>query len=190
MAVAGLRPAQRVRGWVPIRRIETYPLTRLRGGNRNPFRFFGPRFFGPVIVLSMPHSLGMFVGRAAVFVESGYAAAVTVEKAESGPERATATFRRIPDSFHCLLRRVSKPGDGPIEEIPPAWPFGESWDVEVSHAEFFVYPERDHWQASFLWGGGFRVWFNPSFVARFLKGDVNWMHEFYRGDDHDESTGG
>jgi hypothetical protein len=87
----------------------------------------------------------------------------------------------------CRLRFFRAPGDDPIEKALEEAPFGYEWGVEVSNKEFFL--EDDHWQASFLWGGGFRIFFQPSFVSRFLTGDVTWLDEFYGDDDADDSDG-
>jgi hypothetical protein len=132
-------------------------------------------------------NLKNYVGRSAVCIESSQACAVTVVSADSNAERISVAFRLIPGAFMCRLRFFRTPGDDHIETVLEEAPFGNEWRAEVSNNEFF--PEDDHWQASFLWGGGFRIFFQPSFVSRFLRGDVTWLHEFYGDDDADDSDG-
>jgi len=55
--------------------------------------------------------------------------------------------------------------------------FPNTWKVEGSDREFF--PESDYWQFVFLYGGGVRIFFQPTFVSRFLAGDVSWLDEFF-----------
>lgn len=72
---------------------------------------------------------------------------------------------------------------------PSEPPFGETWDVMVSNKELYLH--EDHWQASFLWGGGFRIFFHPDYVRRFASGDVTWHDEFYGdGGEGGEADGG
>jgi hypothetical protein len=108
-----------------------------------------------------------------------------VETADFNADRITAAFRLMPGAFMCRLRLFRTPGEDPIATVLDEAPFGNVWQVEVSNKEFFL--EDDHWQALFLWGGGFRIFFQPSFVSRFLKGDVTWLDEFYADDDADEN---
>jgi hypothetical protein len=139
----------------------------------------------------MIHNIKSYVGRSAVYIESSKACAATVVSADSNAQWNTAAFRLLPGAFMCRLRFLRTPDDGPIEEVLEQAPFGNEWQVEVSDQEFFL--DDDHWQASFLWGGGFRIFFQPSFVSRFLSGDVSWLDEFYAddidGDDGDDSDG-
>ncbi len=135
----------------------------------------------------MSHNLKSYVGRSAVYMESSQACAATVVSAHSNAQRIMAAFRLLPGAFMCRLRLFRTPGDDPIEEILEQAPFGNEWRVEVSNQEFFL--QEDHWQASFLWGGGFRILFQPSLVSRFLRGDVTWLDEFYGDDDADDSDG-
>lgn len=138
-------------------------------------------------VLVMAHVLDNFVGRTAVFIEGRDACLGVVEKVEADEERVRADFRIVPDSFRCHLRFWRAPGDEPIEERLAAPPFGETWDVMVSNKEFYL--DEDHWQASFLWGGGFRIFFQPDYVKRFATGDVAWLDDFYSDGDDDEAEG-
>ena len=124
------------------------------------------------------------MGRTAVYIESSNACAATVVSADSNEQRITAEFKLLPGTFMCRLRFIQMPGDDPIEEILEESPLGDEWEVGVSNQEFYL--EDDHWQASFLWGGGFRIFFQPSFVSRFLSGDVIWLDEFYDGEDADD----
>ena len=135
----------------------------------------------------MPHSLEDYVGRPAVFIESSQACLGTVEKVECDAERVRAEFKLVPHAFQCRLRFLRTPDGDPVEAVLQEPPFGETWDVMVSNREFFL--ENDHWQASFLWGGGFRVFFQPSFVRRFLTGDLRWLDEYYN-DSEDENDAG
>ncbi|MFN0019305.1 MAG: hypothetical protein ACKVP0_13660 [Pirellulaceae bacterium] len=130
----------------------------------------------------MPNFLDSFIGRVAVFVETSQACLASVGKVESDSERICVGFQVVPDSFGCRLRFFRQPGDDPIEELLTEPPFGDAWDVMVSNKEFYL--DDDHWQASFLFGGGFRAFFQPAFVQRFILGDVTWLDEFY-GDDED-----
>lgn len=134
----------------------------------------------------MPHVLDSFVGRVAVYIESSHACLGTVEKVETDTERFRAHFKVVPDSFRCKLRFIRHPDDGPIEERLVDPPFGDTWDVMVPNKEFYL--EDDHWQALFLWGGGFRVFFQPTFIERFAAGDVTWIDTYY-GDAVDEDDG-
>jgi hypothetical protein len=77
----------------------------------------------------------------------------------------------------CRLRFVRKLGDGAIEQVLTEPPFGETWSVTVPNGEFCL--AEDHWQALFLWGGGFRIFFQSAFVPRFRNGDVDWLEEYY-----------
>jgi hypothetical protein len=126
----------------------------------------------------MIHDLKSYVGRSAVCIESSLACAATVESADSNAERITAAFRLIPGAFMCRLRFFRTPHDDPIEKVLEEAPFGNEWQVMVSNKEFYL--KNDHWQALFLWGGGFRIFFQPAFVDRFLRGDVAWLDEYYR----------
>jgi hypothetical protein len=56
-------------------------------------------------------------------------------------------------------------------------PFGDAWNVSASKGEFYL--DEDHWQVTFLFGGGIRVFFQPEYVARFLSRDVSWIDEYY-----------
>jgi hypothetical protein len=128
--------------------------------------------------------LDSFVGRTAVFIENSYACLAIVQTVKSDSEHVHATFGLVPDSFRCRLRFIRQQADDPIEERLDAWPYGGSWNVMVSNKEFYL--GDDHWQASFLWGGGFRVFFQPTFVQRFAAGDVSWLDEYYgEGEDGD-----
>jgi hypothetical protein len=134
----------------------------------------------------MPHVLDSFVGRTAVFIDTCQACLGTVDKVETDAERVRANFKLVPDAFRCRLRFFQQPGDDPIEERLTEPPFGDAWDVMVSNKEFYL--DDDHWQASFLFGGGFRVFFQPAYVQRFASGDVSWLDEYY-GDGDDEEEG-
>jgi hypothetical protein len=136
----------------------------------------------------MIHNLKHYVGRSAVYVESSLACVATVESADSNAEGITATFRLVPGAFICRLRFIRTPGDDPIEQVLDEAPFGNEWQVEVSNQEFFL--KDDHWQALFVWGGGFRIFFQPAFVGRFLNGDVTWLDEFYADGDADDDSDG
>lgn len=135
----------------------------------------------------MFHDLKSYVGRSAVYIESSQACVTTVETAQSSADRMAAAFRLVPGAFMCSLRFFRTSCDDPIETVLDEAPFGNEWQVEASETEFFL--EDELWQASFLWGGGFRVFFQPSFVGRFLKADVAWLDEFYADEDADEIDG-
>ena len=47
-----------------------------------------------------------------------------------------------------------------VESWSEAAVFGKRWEVSVGLDQFWH--EDDYWQASFLWGGGFRVFFHPA----------------------------
>jgi hypothetical protein len=138
--------------------------------------------------MSMIHNLKGYVGRSAVYIENSQACVGTVESVDSNAERISAAFRIVPGTFMCGLRFIRTLGDDPIETVLEDAPFGTAWDVEVSNEEFLL--EEDQWQASFLWGGGFRIFFQPSFVNRFLNGDVTWLDAFYADDDEDDDSDG
>lgn len=136
----------------------------------------------------MPHSLDRYLGRSCVFIESGAACVGTVETVEIAEGETSAVFRLVPNSFRCRLRLFRSGSEDAIEHVLQEPPFGDTWSVMVSNKEFYV--EDDHWQATFLFGGGFRIFFQPSFVKRFLTGDVAWLDEYYNDveqDDWDES---
>lgn len=140
-----------------------------------------------VVDRTMTHNLTSYVGRSVVYIESSKACAATVESVFCNTERISATFRLIPGAFMCRFRSFRTLGDERVERVLEAAPFGNTWDIGVSNKEFFL--EDDHWQASFLWGGGFRIFFQQSFVSRFLSGDVTWLDEFYGdGNDSDEES--
>jgi hypothetical protein len=131
----------------------------------------------------MSDPLQEYIGRTAVYVESGLACVATVTRAYGEGGGLWAEFRHAPGSFCCEMRRFSVIGQdppGPIKEVLTEPPFGEEWDVGVSAKEFF--PDKDFWQACFLWGSGFRVFFQPEYIARFQNGDLTWLAEYY-GDD-------
>lgn len=121
-------------------------------------------------------------GRQAVFVESGDACLATVSEAEFSTEWFKATFvASHPPAPSCELKLSQMEGEDPVKSWSEVPPFGERWDVCVRPGEFFAGPE--HWQASFLSGGGFRVFFQPDYVERFIRRDVSWLDEFYNAED-------
>lgn len=126
--------------------------------------------------------LDEFVGRTSVFIDGGDACLGIVDSVQNADGRITACFRVVPDSFRCRLRLICDlPDDNPIECVMDEPPFGDSWDISVSDQEF--HSDHDHWQATFLFGGGFRVFFHNEYVSRFHAGDVRWLGEYYNGDD-------
>lgn len=125
----------------------------------------------------MLYDLKGYVGRSAVFIENSQACVATVESVDCNTDQITAAFRVKPSSFMCRLRSFREADDDPIKCVLERSPFGNTWDIKVSQGEFFL--NDDHWQAAFLWGGGFRVFFQPSFVSRFLSGDVGWLEEYF-----------
>jgi hypothetical protein len=123
------------------------------------------------------HDLANYVGRTAVYVETQKMCVAVVSSVYQDEERVAAEFTRTPGTFMCRLRFVLNPGDDPIEEVLKEDSFPSTWKVEASDREFF--PEADYWQVLFLFGGGVRIFFQPTFVSRFLAGDVSWLDEFF-----------
>jgi hypothetical protein len=81
----------------------------------------------------------------------------------------------------CRLRFGRKVDESQVESWSESAVFGERWEVLVGPGQFW--PEDDYWQALFLWGGGFRVFFNPALIERFAQRDVSWLDEIFEGDD-------
>jgi hypothetical protein len=122
-----------------------------------------------------------YIGKSVVFIESGEMCLATVVSANYDAVGFKATFEAslspaLSYKFWQQQESLADPWSG-------EFPFGQCWDVSVSKKEFFF--DADHWQASFLWGGGFRVFLNQLFVERFINHDVDWLEEFYNCDEDD-----
>jgi hypothetical protein len=79
------------------------------------------------------------------------------------------------------LRLGRAVGESRVESWSEAAVFGERWEVGVGPGQFW--PEDDYWQATFLWGGGFRVFFKPTLIERFTQRDVSWLDEIFDPDE-------
>jgi hypothetical protein len=121
--------------------------------------------------------LSSYVGRSAVYVETQKMCVAVVSSVDANEERAAVGFSRTPGTYACRLRFILNPGDDPVEEVLKEDYFPSTWTVAGSNREFF--PEGEYWQFLFLYGGGARIFFQPSFVSRFLAGDVKWLDEFF-----------
>jgi hypothetical protein len=95
-----------------------------------------------------------YIGRSVVFIESGEMCLATVVFANYDAIEFKATF----EALLALAFKLCQQQDSVIDPWSGDLPFGQCWDVSVSKKEFFY--DTDHWQASFLWGGGFRVFLN------------------------------
>jgi hypothetical protein len=126
-----------------------------------------------------------YTGRSVIFIESGEMCLATVVSANYDAVGFKATFEAsLSPARACELRQFRQHQESLINQWSEKSPFGQRWDVSVSKKEFFH--DTDHWQASFLWGGGFRVFLNQLFVERFINHDVAWLEEFYNCDDDSE----
>jgi hypothetical protein len=114
-----------------------------------------------------------------VYVETQTMCVAVVSSVDISEERVAIGFTRTRGTFSCRLRFILNPGDDPIEERLPEDYLPSTWTVESSNREFF--PEGDYWQFLFLFGGGARIFFQPTLVSRFLSGDVGWLDEFFNG---------
>lgn len=122
-----------------------------------------------------------YCGRQAIFIESGDACLAMLSEAELSAESFKATFVASDSpALSCELMRIRMEGEGPVRAWSEVFPFGDRWGVCVTPREFFIEPEN--WQASTLWGGGFRVFFQPEYVERFIQHDVSWLDEFYNAE--------
>ena len=127
----------------------------------------------------MQQSLEDYIGRPCVYIESGDVCVCTVEAARITTESFSAQFRIVADSFKCRLRVIRTAGEDLIESVLDDPPFGDEWNVSALDKQFYFELEGDYWHLGFLSWGGFRAFFQPSFVARFLAGDIAWMDECY-----------
>jgi len=95
------------------------------------------------------------LGRQAVFAESGAMCLATVVGVEHTAEQFTAPFEvcRSP-RLSCRLRLIRAVDESRVASWSASAVFGERWEVSVGLDQFVH--EDDYWQASFLWGGGFR----------------------------------
>jgi hypothetical protein len=135
----------------------------------------------------MPEDLTDYVGREAVYLESGSMCVSTVESVDESGDRVRIGFRCEADAKSCRLRFGKSSADDSVAQWMTEAPFGLSWDVQASSRESLR--ERDFWQVSWLFGGGgIRIFFQPEYVARFLKGDVHWLVEFFDECEDDEGT--
>jgi hypothetical protein len=120
-------------------------------------------------------------GKSVVFIESGEMCLATIVSAAYDTEGFKATFEASSSpAVACELRQFQQHQDGSNHRWSEKSPFGQRWDVSASMKEFFHDPEC--WQASFLWGGGFRVFVNQLFVERFLNHDIAWLEDHARSD--------
>ena len=117
-----------------------------------------------------------YIGKQLVFIEAGQMCLATLIQAEYGTDgfRAVFSASKFP-SLSFNLRGI------PCANEDAYWSqlsfFGDDWEVFVNHSEFQY--EQNYWQASFLWGGGFRIFFDQKFVDRFISHDISWLEEFY-----------
>jgi hypothetical protein len=137
----------------------------------------------------LQHSFENCIGRSCVYIESGDACVCTVEAVSVTADSFSARFRIVPDSFKCRLRVIRTVGEDLIECVLEEPPFGNDWGVSAFDKQFYLELEKDYWYLGFLWGSGVRFFFQPSFVGRFLAGDIAWINEFYDDEsdqDYDE----
>ena len=127
-------------------------------------------------------SINKYLGRRAIFVESDAMCLATVVGVEYADEMFHAVFEvcRSPQ-LSCQLRLFREVDESRVESWSESAVFGERWEVSVGLDQFW--PEDDYWQVLFLWGGGFRVFFNPTLIERFAQHDVSWLDEIFDGDD-------
>ncbi len=109
----------------------------------------------------------------------------TLIQAEYGTDSFSAVFSASKSpSLSCNLQRIRYADEDAVSSWSESAIFGEHWEVLVKTSEFDY--EQDYWQASFLWGGGFRIFLAQKFVERFISHDVSWLEEFFNQDDESE----
>ncbi|MEM9447695.1 MAG: hypothetical protein AAGA75_04085 [Cyanobacteria bacterium P01_E01_bin.6] len=90
------------------------------------------------------------------------------------------TTQNLP-TVACTLNCGRLDDGSPIHSWSESLPFGEEWDVSASPEQF--YANEDYWQVLSLWGGGFRIFFQPDFVMGFTNQDITWLDRYFDGDD-------
>lgn len=127
-----------------------------------------------------------YIGKQLIFVEAGKMCLATLIQAQYGTDgfRAIFSASKFP-SLSCNLRKFRYANEDAVNCWSELSFLGEHWKVFVKPSEFYY--AQDYWQASFLWGGGFRVFLDQKFVERFIAHDVSWLEEFFNQDeDSDE----
>jgi hypothetical protein len=131
--------------------------------------------------------INAYVGKRAIFVESGRMCMATIADVHYSSEGLTAIFEaEHSPCLSCELRVIRTDNEDAVKVWLESAVFGVRWDIFVSSKEFFY--EADYWQASFLFGGGFRVFFNPVFINRFIGRDVTWLEEFFNGQNEESDN--
>jgi hypothetical protein len=130
-------------------------------------------------------NISKYIGKQLIFVEAGKMCLATLIQAEYGTDGFSAVFSASKSpSLSCNLHRIRYADEDAVSSWSESAVFGEHWEVLVTTSEFDY--EQDYWQASFLWGGGFRIFLDQTFVERFISHDVSWLEEFFNQDDESE----
>jgi hypothetical protein len=129
-----------------------------------------------------------YIGRKVVFMESGQMCLAKVVEADLGVSGFRAVFVAVQSpATSNQLHQFCKSAD---ENLVKSWSetavFGERWSVFVGYREFLI--EEYYWQASTLWGGGFRVFLDPLFIERFMQRDLSWLESFFKAEDLETET--
>lgn len=131
-------------------------------------------------------NIDTYIGKRAIFIESGQMCLVKIIACNDSNQKFTATCQ-ADDSpgLSCELNVIRMQNEDAVKSWSNSPVFGTCWDLSVSLNEFHY--EEDYWQASFLWGGGFRVFFHPTFIERFLQRDVTWLEEYFNSEDENSA---
>lgn len=118
------------------------------------------------------------LGKPLVLIESGHCCLAKLTSVSHDGNWFDAEFERNQHpSVACEYGLISTAGEKPTLNWSPPLPFQSPWAVKVSSEEFYF--EEEFWQAQFLWGGGFRVFFNPRYVEEFSRGSLDWLWQHY-----------
>jgi hypothetical protein len=131
-------------------------------------------------------NINCYIAKRAIFVESGQMCLAMVVDATYSSEEFTAIFEADDSpSLSCELKVIRRYDEDAVIAWSESAVFGARWNISVSSKEF--YPEEDFWQANFLFGGGFRIFFNPIFIERFIGRDVTWLDEYFNAQNEDSA---
>ena len=118
--------------------------------------------------MTPPCDFASFVGRRAVYIESGKFCVVRVEHVKASEKGLSASLC-MDAPLVCNYREQPSR----FSESEP--PFGERWDIFKAWEWF--YPDNLHWDGSPYMG--FHLLFAGEVVSRFLKHDLGWMEDYF-----------